>query len=94
MLFSVVGRVGTFLARSYCIWKFSKLVLVCDLSLLSNWDHSIGCLHPYFTVVSDVETGTFHFLGAVASRRVLTILGEVKEYVDSFQVEFSQIEWI
>ena len=90
----MVGRVGTFLARSYCIWKFSKLVLVCDLSLLSNWDHSIGCLHPYFTVVSDVETGTFHFLGAVASRRVLTILGEVKEYVDSFQVEFFQTEWI
>ena len=63
-------KVGTFLDRSYCFWKFWELVLVCDLSLLSNWDHSIGCLHPYFTVVSDVETGTFHFLGAVASSRV------------------------
>ena len=91
MLFSLVVKVGTFLARSYCIWKFSELVLVCDLSLLSNWDHSIGCLRPYFPVVSDVETGALHFLGAVASSRVLTILGEVKEYVDSFQVEFFQI---
>ena len=66
-------------------------MLVCDLSLLSDWDHRIGCLCPYFPALSDVETGTLHFLGAVASSRVLTILGEVKEYVDSFQVEFSQI---
>ena len=65
--------------------------MVCDLSLLSNRDHSIGCLRPYFPVVSDVETGALHFLGAVDSSRVLTILGEVKEYVDSFQVEFFQI---
>ena len=91
MLFSLVVKVGTFLARSYCIWKFSELVLVCDLSLLSNWDHSIGCLHPYFPVVSDGEMGTIGFLGAVASSQVLTILGEVKEYVDSFQGKFFQI---